>query len=594
MIFQQPNFFGCLEPAPDLAAAANDAGALRGRARRPDLARRARGARATTAARSRSARARARATTSPTAARTTASSPSQGRVHPPDARPDRRRDDRPERRARLRADAADPRAAHPPREGDLEHHDEPDAARARRARPPLLARPAGAARGGGDLHGPRRATRRSGSGCRSRFRSRPTFKEFARARRTARARGDRATRASAASTRATRSAATTRAWTTCCSSPSPRSARPADIDRLARGARGGARLMKLIYEKSQAGPARRRRCRSYDLPAAEVPEELRRARAAAPARARRAGARPPLHGALDAQLRHRHRLLPARLLHDEAQPARQRARRRCCPASRTSTRYQEEDGAQGALELMWRLQEILAEVAGLDAVLAPAGRRLAGRADRADADARLLRRPRRGRAARHDRHRRHRARHEPGERDDGRLQAREGRHRRARQPRPRRPAREGERAHGRADADEPVDARPLRREHRGGRDDLPRRRRAPLLRRREPERRLRDLAAGRHGLRHRPHQPAQDVLAAARRRRPGRRADRRARASSSRSCRCRRSCADGDAFRLDHDRPKSIGKVRGFTGPFGVFVRSYAYIRVVRAARCARCPRSPC
>ena len=28
VLFQQPNFFGCLEPAPDLAAAANDAGAL--------------------------------------------------------------------------------------------------------------------------------------------------------------------------------------------------------------------------------------------------------------------------------------------------------------------------------------------------------------------------------------------------------------------------------------------------------------------------------------------------------------------------------------------------------------------------------------
>ncbi len=36
---------------------------------------------------------------------------------------------------------------------------------------------------------------------------------------------------------------------------------------------------------------------------------------------------------------------------------------------------------------------------------------------------------------------------------------------------------------------------------------------------------------------------------------------------------------DDGAFGLDFDRPSSIGKVRGFTGPFGVFVRSYAYIR---------------
>jgi glycine dehydrogenase subunit 2 len=33
-------------------------------------------------------------------------------------------------------------------------------------------------------------------------------------------------------------------------------------------------------------------------------------------------------------------------------------------------------------------------------------------------------------------------------------------------------------------------------------------------------------------------------------------------------------------FALDFDRPQSIGKVRGFTGPFGVFVRSYAYMRM--------------
>ncbi len=35
---------------------------------------------------------------------------------------------------------------------------------------------------------------------------------------------------------------------------------------------------------------------------------------------------------------------------------------------------------------------------------------------------------------------------------------------------------------------------------------------------------------------------------------------------------------DGNRFSLDYDRPKSIGKVRAFTGPFGVFVRSYAFM----------------
>jgi glycine dehydrogenase subunit 2 len=33
-------------------------------------------------------------------------------------------------------------------------------------------------------------------------------------------------------------------------------------------------------------------------------------------------------------------------------------------------------------------------------------------------------------------------------------------------------------------------------------------------------------------------------------------------------------------FGLDFGRPQTIGKVRGFTGPFGVFVRSYAYLRM--------------
>ncbi len=36
-------------------------------------------------------------------------------------------------------------------------------------------------------------------------------------------------------------------------------------------------------------------------------------------------------------------------------------------------------------------------------------------------------------------------------------------------------------------------------------------------------------------------------------------------------------------FDLDHDRPKSIGRLRGFQGNYGVFVRSYAYIRSLGA-----------
>jgi glycine dehydrogenase subunit 2 len=37
---------------------------------------------------------------------------------------------------------------------------------------------------------------------------------------------------------------------------------------------------------------------------------------------------------------------------------------------------------------------------------------------------------------------------------------------------------------------------------------------------------------------------------------------------------------DDGSFAFDYDRPETIGRVRGFGGPFGVFVRSYAYIRM--------------
>jgi glycine dehydrogenase subunit 2 len=45
-----------------------------------------------------------------------------------------------------------------------------------------------------------------------------------------------------------------------------------------------------------------------------------------------------------------------------------------------------------------------------------------------------------------------------------------------------------------------------------------------------------------------------------------------------------RATNEGDwLFDLDHDRPKSIGRLRGFQGNYGVFVRSYAYIRSLGA-----------
>jgi glycine dehydrogenase subunit 2 len=40
---------------------------------------------------------------------------------------------------------------------------------------------------------------------------------------------------------------------------------------------------------------------------------------------------------------------------------------------------------------------------------------------------------------------------------------------------------------------------------------------------------------------------------------------------------------EGDTYRLDEDRPLSIGKVRSFYGNFGMFVRAYAYIRALGA-----------
>jgi glycine dehydrogenase subunit 2 len=45
----------------------------------------------------------------------------------------------------------------------------------------------------------------------------------------------------------------------------------------------------------------------------------------------------------------------------------------------------------------------------------------------------------------------------------------------------------------------------------------------------------------------------------------------------------RREGPDGPVFDLDEDHPRSIGRLRGFHGNYGVFVRAYAYIRTLGA-----------
>ena len=144
------------------------------------------------------------------------------------------------------------------------------------------------------------------------------------------------------------------------------------------------------------------------------------------------------------------------------------------------------------------------------------------------------------------------------------------------------------------DAHQPVDPGSVRAGGRRDRRDRPRGRRDAVLRRRQPERDHGHLPARRHGIRHRALQPAQDVHAATRRRRSRRRSDRglgsdRAvpAAAAGGAPRGRRHNGADSAhpiYDLDFDRPKSIGRLRGFQGNYGVFVRTYAYIRSLGAA----------
>ena len=151
-----------------------------------------------------------------------------------------------------------------------------------------------------------------------------------------------------------------------------------------------------------------------------------------------------------------------------------------------------------------------------------------------------------------------------------------------RRRRPRRVPGGARAADGGRDDHQPLDARPVRGADRRAARRGPRGGRPGLHGRREPERDPRPVQAGRGRLRRHALQRPQDVLDAARRRRPGRRPGRGGGDAPARSCPRRASCASDDGtFRLERpgERPTSIGRLRSFVGNTGVLVRAYAYIR---------------
>ena len=292
--------------------------------------------------------------------------------------------------------------------------------------------------------------------------------------------------------------------------------------RLIDAARSGSDDLRALGGGTPSGhDARHRRAR--DAARGADPEEPAARAPGGASRGLRARDPPPLQPDLPPELRSRYRLLPARFLHDEAQPAAQRA-----GGGSAGPRSSPPGAAAETRAGCPRADVAAAAVPGRD--LRPPARQppaLGGFARRARGPAahpRLPRRSRRG--ANQGAHPGHGAWHQPRHRDDGRLRGGEAGLERARRHRPRRPALQGGRRHGLPDAHEPQHARAIRREHRRDRRDRPLRRRDALLRRRQPERDHGPHAAGRHGLRHRPRQPPQVLLAAARRRWPRCRADR--------------------------------------------------------------------
>ena len=137
--------------------------------------------------------------------------------------------------------------------------------------------------------------------------------------------------------------------------------------------------------------------------------------------------------------------------------------------------------------------------------------------------------------------------------------------------------RQARRQDGRLHDHQPQHAGPVRRADREI-ARFSRRGRVGVSRRRQHERHSGHHPAGRFRRRHDALQPAQDVQQPARRRRT-RRGPIAVTENWPVSCPCPSWSREADGYRLDYDRPKSIGRVRSFFGNVGVLVRAYCYIR---------------
>ena len=286
------------------------------------------------------------------------------------------------------------------------------------------------------------------------------------------------------------------------------------IDALARGAgrctmsgpertvgtRGLVFNEPLIFEQGSPGRV------GYSLPPCDVPGKKAEALIPAapparadprPARGERGGRGAPLHADLAVELRDRPGLLPARLVHDEVQPAGQRGRgaaaRLCQSASVPAGRR----WPRGRCELHLGAGAVPGGDQRAGPRHAPPLGRGARRADRRHDDPGLP--PVQGEPAAEDPHPRVGPRDQPGQLGALRVPGRDDQV----GPAGGGGAAGGGRGHGRPGGGhhdhQPQHAGPLRGAHRRDRRDRPRQGRPGLLRRRQPERHHGDHAAGRLG-----------------------------------------------------------------------------------------------